>query len=97
MSGGGGGEAVALSRLQDLGDTYQHADDYDDDEIEDNMTTVLGSPMLIVDTDGDGVGDFVTTAATRPTGTSLIDQMSLEMPVMMTSMATTCSTMSIIA
>ena len=60
MSGGGnaGGGAILINNT-DLGDTYQSADDYDDDGVEDsydNCPRVRNSEQF--DSDGDGVGDL---------------------------------------
>lgn len=60
MSGGGqaGGGSVLINNT-DLGDTYQSADDYDDDGVEDsydNCPRVPNSEQF--DSDGDGVGDL---------------------------------------
>lgn len=60
MSGGGqgGGGSILISNT-DLGDTYQTADDYDDDGVEDsydNCPRVRNSEQF--DSDGDGVGDL---------------------------------------
>ena len=55
-SGGGGSILIANT---DLGDTYQSADDYDDDGVEDsydNCPRVPNSEQF--DSDGDGVGDL---------------------------------------
>ena len=41
--GGGGGGGAILINNTDLGDTYQRADDFDDDGIETTRTTVLAS------------------------------------------------------
>ena len=60
MSGGGqGGGGAILINNTDLGDTYQSADDYDDDGVEDsydNCPRVRNSDQF--DSDGDGVGDL---------------------------------------
>lgn len=61
MSGGGnqGGGGSILIANSDLGDTYQTADDYDDDGVEDsydNCPRVRNSEQF--DSDGDGVGDL---------------------------------------
>ncbi len=60
MSGGGnGGGGAILINNTDLGDTYQSADDYDDDGVEDsndNCPRVRNSEQF--DSDGDGVGDL---------------------------------------
>jgi len=56
--GGGGGGGSILVNNTDLGDTYQYADDYDDDGIEDpydNCPRVRNIDQA--DGDGDGVGD----------------------------------------
>ncbi len=57
--GGGGGGGSILVNNTDLGDTYQRADDYDDDGIEDPFDNC---PRLRnvdqVDGDGDGFGDL---------------------------------------
>jgi hypothetical protein len=57
--GGGGGGGSVLIAFTDLGDTYQHADDFDDDGIEDpqdNCPRVRNMDQL--DQDGDGFGDM---------------------------------------
>jgi hypothetical protein len=57
--GGGGGGGSILIANTDLGDTYQHADDFDDDGIEDpqdNCPRVRNMDQL--DQDGDGFGDM---------------------------------------
>ena len=60
ISGGGeGGGGSVLIANTDLGDTYQSADDYDDDGVEDsydNCPRVRNSEQF--DSDGDGVGDL---------------------------------------
>jgi len=61
MSGGGntaGGGSILINN-SDLGDTYQSADDYDDDGVEDsydNCPRTRNNEQF--DTDGDGVGDL---------------------------------------
>jgi hypothetical protein len=57
--GGGGGGGSVLIAFTDLGDTYQHADDFDDDGIEDpqdNCPRIRNIDQL--DQDGDGLGDM---------------------------------------
>lgn len=59
MSGGGnaGGGAILINN-SDLGDTYQRADDYDDDGVEDPYDNCPRTRNLDqFDSDGDGVGD----------------------------------------
>jgi len=56
--GGGGGGGSILINNTDLGDTYQNADDYDDDGIEDPFDNCVRSKNVDQgDGDGDGVGD----------------------------------------
>jgi len=57
--GGGGGKGSVLIANTDLGDSYQHADDYDDDGIEDPSDNCMrqGNPYQY-DMDGDGIGDL---------------------------------------
>jgi hypothetical protein len=58
QSGGGGGGGSVLIANTDLGDTYQNADDYDDDGVEDgsdNCMRISNSDQT--DRDGDGSGD----------------------------------------
>jgi MYXO-CTERM domain-containing protein len=60
MSGGGcgcGGGSILINNT-DVGDTYQFADDYDNDGIEDNSDNCIRVGNLDqADTDGDGIGD----------------------------------------
>ena len=61
MSGGGnaGGGGSILIANSDLGDTYQSADDYDDDGVEDSYDNCPRKPNREqFDSDGDGVGDL---------------------------------------
>ena len=59
QSGGGGGGGSILIANTDLGDTYQHADDYDDDGIEDSTDNCMRHPNPEqLDRDGDGRGDM---------------------------------------
>ncbi len=61
VSGGGGqgGGGSVLIANTDLGDTYQHADDYDDDGIEDSYDNCPRVPNREqFDTDGDKRGDL---------------------------------------
>lgn len=56
--GGGGGGGSILINNTDLGDTYQYADDYDDDGLEDgadNCPRTANADQL--ESDGDGIGD----------------------------------------
>ncbi len=57
--GGGGGKGSVLISNTDLGDSYQHADDYDDDGIEDPNDNCVRYPNpQQYDRDGDGRGDM---------------------------------------
>ena len=57
--GGGGGKGSILISNTDLGDSYQHADDYDDDGVEDPSDNCMRYPNPDqIDLDGDGVGDM---------------------------------------
>lgn len=59
QSGGGGGKGSILIANTDLGDSYQHADDYDDDGIEDSSDNCMRYPNTDqFDRDGDGAGDM---------------------------------------
>lgn len=56
--GGGGGGGSILINNTDLGDTYQNADDYDDDGLEDPFDNCARTANVEQgDADGDGVGD----------------------------------------
>ena len=56
--GGGGGGGSVLIAFTDLGDTYQNADDFDDDGIEDPQDNCPRNRNIDqVDKDGDGYGD----------------------------------------
>lgn len=56
--GQGGGGSILISNT-DLGDTYQTADDYDDDGVEDSYDNCPRKPNREqFDSDGDGVGDL---------------------------------------
>lgn len=59
QSGGGGGKGSVLIANTDVGDSYHHADDYDDDGIEDPSDNCMrqGNPYQY-DMDGDGIGDM---------------------------------------
>ena len=57
--GGGGGGGSVLIANTDLGDSYQHADDFDNDGIEDPYDNCVRVPNTDqIDRDGDGVGDM---------------------------------------
>ena len=57
--GGGGGKGSVLIANTDLGDSYQHADDYDDDGVEDPYDNCMRYPNPDqLDMDGDGTGDM---------------------------------------
>ena len=59
QSGGGGGGGSVLIANTDLGDTYQHADDFDNDGIEDPHDNCVRIPNTDqIDRDADGVGDM---------------------------------------
>ena len=59
QSGGGGGKGSVLIANTDLGDSYQNADDYDDDGIEDPYDNCMRYPNPDqLDMDGDGTGDM---------------------------------------
>ena len=59
QSGGGGGKGSVLIANTDLGDSYQHADDYDDDGIEDSSDNCMRYPNPYqLDYDADGVGNM---------------------------------------
>ncbi len=56
--GGGGGGGSILVNMTDRGDTYQFADDFDGDGIEDEYDVCpFTADVQQADTDGDGVGD----------------------------------------
>lgn len=57
--GGGGGKGSVLIANSDLGDSYQNADDYDDDGVEDPYDNCMRYPNPDqLDMDGDSVGDM---------------------------------------
>ncbi|MEL6342213.1 MAG: thrombospondin type 3 repeat-containing protein [Myxococcota bacterium] len=72
--GGGGGGGSILVNNTDLGDTYQFADDYDDDGIEDTYDNCpfVSNPDQ-ADDDGDGVGSGCDNCPSdfNPEGTDL--------------------------
>jgi hypothetical protein len=73
--GGGGGGGSVLVANTDLGVTYQNADDYDDDGLEDPYDNCPWVPNPDqVDDDGDGVG----TACDNCPSTSNLDQLDLD-------------------
>jgi hypothetical protein len=68
--GGGGGGGAVLINNTDLGDTYQRADDYDDDGVEDPYDNCPRQRNLDqFDTDGDGIGDLCDNCLDTPNGT----------------------------
>jgi hypothetical protein len=76
MSGGGqGGGGAILINNTDLGDTYQSADDYDDDGVEDSYDNCPRKQNREqFDGDGDGVGDLCDNCS----GTHNINQWDLD-------------------
>lgn len=78
QSGGGGcgcGGGSILVNNTDVGDTYQFADDYDNDGIEDNSDNCVRILNLEqADTDGDGVGDSCDICRNAPNA----DQLDLD-------------------
>lgn len=59
QSGGNGGEGSILIANTDLGDSYQHADDFDDDGIEDPTDNCPRYPNPDqLDRDSDSIGDM---------------------------------------
>lgn len=59
QSGGGGGGGSILIANTDLGDSYQNADDFDDDGIEDPTDNCLRYPNPDqLDRDSDSIGDM---------------------------------------
>lgn len=73
--GGGGGGGSILINNTDLGDTYQSADDYDDDGVEDPFDNCARAANVDQgDGDGDGVGDGCDSCPTVSNG----DQLDLD-------------------
>jgi hypothetical protein len=70
QSGGGcgcGGGGSILIANTDLGDTYQYADDYDNDGIEDNFDNCpFLENVAQADADGDAVGDLCDNCISAP-------------------------------
>lgn len=65
--GGGGGGGSILINNTDLGDTYQFADDYDDDGVEDTSDNCPRVDNVDqADSDGDGVGDACDNCLNAP-------------------------------
>gem|GEM_PF-475544 len=73
--GGGGGGGSILINNTDLGDTYQNADDYDDDGVEDPFDNC---PRVANPTQGDGDGDAVGDACDACPSTANVDQLDLD-------------------
>jgi hypothetical protein len=73
--GGGGGGGSILINNTDLGDTYQFADDFDDDGLEDPFDNCVRVDNVDQgDADGDGVGD----ACDNCIGQGNVDQFDLD-------------------
>jgi len=73
--GGGGGGGSILINNTDLGDTYQNADDYDDDGVEDPYDNCARDENVAQgDGDGDGVGDACDVCPAAPNA----DQLDLD-------------------
>ncbi len=73
--GGGGGGGSILINNTDLGDTYQNADDYDDDGVEDPFDNCVRADNVDQgDSDGDGVGDACDSCPGVPN----LDQLDLD-------------------
>ena len=65
--GGGGGGGSILVNNTDLGDTYQTADDYDNDGMEDPQDNCPRTPNIDQgDSDGDGFGDACDNCLGKP-------------------------------